>query len=163
MSWPQHRSSGSTTGVIPMALRIAMEFFALGDVFEPMCLCDMSKWGRQPTKNMTSFFAVALCFTLRPFNQERRSCLSPSLAIIRIHEYICPDWVGLPSRPSVLASTRESRMKSEKRTLYGHRCSQVRQVRHSHSLSLIHISEPTRLGMISYAVFCLKKKKTVKR
>src|SRR5450759_3916921 len=26
-------------------------------------------------------------------------------------------------------------------------------------LSLIHISEPTRLGMISYAVFCLKTKK----
>src|SRR5450756_3167837 len=24
-------------------------------------------------------------------------------------------------------------------------------------LSLIHISEPTRLGLISYAVFCLKK------
>src|SRR5450756_2982468 len=29
----------------------------------------------------------------------------------------------------------------------------------SQGLSLIHISEPTRLGMISYAVFCLKKKK----
>src|SRR5450759_999749 len=28
-------------------------------------------------------------------------------------------------------------------------------------LSLIHISEPTRLGMISYAVFCLKKKKDI--
>src|SRR5450756_229691 len=28
----------------------------------------------------------------------------------------------------------------------------------SPELSLIHISEPTRLGMISYAVFCLKKK-----
>src|SRR5450756_2966941 len=27
-----------------------------------------------------------------------------------------------------------------------------------YELSLIHISEPTRLGMISYAVFCLKKK-----
>src|SRR5660398_299200 len=27
------------------------------------------------------------------------------------------------------------------------------------SLSLIHISEPTRLRRISYAVFCLKKKK----
>src|SRR5665648_819041 len=27
----------------------------------------------------------------------------------------------------------------------------------SQDLSLIHISEPTRLGMISYAVFCLKK------
>src|SRR5450756_2294093 len=26
-------------------------------------------------------------------------------------------------------------------------------------MALIHISEPTRLGMISYAVFCLKKKK----
>ena len=30
-------------------------------------------------------------------------------------------------------------------------------------LSLIHISEPTRLGMISYAVFCLKKKKQEKK
>src|SRR5450756_106314 len=30
-------------------------------------------------------------------------------------------------------------------------------------LSLIHISEPTRLGMISYAVFCLKKKKKIIR
>src|SRR5450756_1784021 len=29
----------------------------------------------------------------------------------------------------------------------------------SPALSLIHISEPTRLGMISSAVFCLKKKK----
>src|SRR5659263_659409 len=28
-------------------------------------------------------------------------------------------------------------------------------------VSLIHISEPTRLGMISYAVFCLKKKKKI--
>ena len=31
-----------------------------------------------------------------------------------------------------------------------------------YELSLIHISEPTRLGMISYAVFCLKKKKKKK-
>src|SRR5665647_3927991 len=30
-------------------------------------------------------------------------------------------------------------------------------------LSLIHISEPTRRTPISYAVFCLKKKKNVKR
>src|SRR5665648_697533 len=38
----------------------------------------------------------------------------------------------------------------------------VRQARPLH-LSLIHISEPTRLGMISYAVFCLKNKnKTTK-
>eukprot|EP00825_Cyclidium_porcatum_P051183 TRINITY_DN9334_c0_g1_i1.p1 TRINITY_DN9334_c0_g1~~TRINITY_DN9334_c0_g1_i1.p1 ORF type:complete len:144 (+),score=12.01 TRINITY_DN9334_c0_g1_i1:130-561(+) len=33
------------------------------------------------------------------------------------------------------------------------------RVNHNFDLSLIHISEPTRLGMISYAVFCLKKKK----
>src|SRR5665648_1164785 len=32
-----------------------------------------------------------------------------------------------------------------------------------YGLSLIHISEPTRLGMISYAVFCLKKKKKKKK
>src|SRR5450759_5734862 len=30
------------------------------------------------------------------------------------------------------------------------------QMRQGKYLSLIHISEPTRLGMISYAVFCLK-------
>eukprot|EP00658_Telonema_sp_P-2_P070449 TRINITY_DN5995_c0_g1_i2.p1 TRINITY_DN5995_c0_g1~~TRINITY_DN5995_c0_g1_i2.p1 ORF type:complete len:110 (-),score=33.81 TRINITY_DN5995_c0_g1_i2:30-359(-) len=30
-------------------------------------------------------------------------------------------------------------------------------------LSLIHISEPTRLLSISYAVFCLKKKKKTKK
>src|SRR5665648_761345 len=34
----------------------------------------------------------------------------------------------------------------------------LRQDSDGYSLSLIHISEPTRLGMISYAVFCLKKK-----
>src|SRR5678815_5903274 len=31
-----------------------------------------------------------------------------------------------------------------------------------HNMSLIHISEPTRLLSISYAVFCLKKKKKKK-
>ena len=33
----------------------------------------------------------------------------------------------------------------------------------SFELSLIHISEPTRLLSISYAVFCLKKNKHTKR
>src|SRR5450756_1755926 len=36
---------------------------------------------------------------------------------------------------------------------------QVSSIRAPIELSLIHISEPTRLGMISYAVFCLKTKK----
>src|SRR5450756_410184 len=30
----------------------------------------------------------------------------------------------------------------------------IQQVKSTRDLSLIHISEPTRLGMISYAVFC---------
>src|SRR5678816_2584026 len=34
----------------------------------------------------------------------------------------------------------------------------VRDIRTTQGLSLIHISEPTRLLSISYAVFCLKKK-----
>ena len=34
---------------------------------------------------------------------------------------------------------------------------------HHLQLSLFHISEPTRLLSISYAVFCLKKKRTVSR
>src|SRR5450756_409250 len=42
---------------------------------------------------------------------------------------------------------------------FGPVCSVGQVPREGRSLSLIHISEPTRLGMISYAVFCLKKKK----
>src|SRR5660398_308468 len=37
-------------------------------------------------------------------------------------------------------------------------CTSIYECR-TYSLSLIHISEPTRLRRISYAVFCLKKKK----
>ena len=36
---------------------------------------------------------------------------------------------------------------------------QLSVIRREYALSLIHISEPTRLLSISYAVFCLKKKK----
>src|SRR5450759_3039750 len=42
---------------------------------------------------------------------------------------------------------------------YGDQLAGLRGVLAVIVLSLIHISEPTRLGMISYAVFCLKKKK----
>src|SRR5450756_3164050 len=44
-------------------------------------------------------------------------------------------------------------------------CTRLPGLRHRGGgrLSLIHISEPTRLGMISYAVFCLKKKKKNKK
>ena len=37
------------------------------------------------------------------------------------------------------------------------------KVQRPHILSLIHISEPTRQAEISYAVFCLKKKKKTAR
>src|SRR5450756_3074617 len=43
------------------------------------------------------------------------------------------------------------------RSLYGKDPTSA-QAQTALKLSLIHISEPTRLGMISYAVFCLKKK-----
>src|SRR5450759_300599 len=35
---------------------------------------------------------------------------------------------------------------------------EIIRIRALQNFTLIHISEPTRLGMISYAVFCLKKK-----
>ena len=38
-------------------------------------------------------------------------------------------------------------------------CAKVCDALAGRTLSLIHISEPTRLLSISYAVFCLKKKK----
>ena len=39
---------------------------------------------------------------------------------------------------------------------------QMTQMNQAQLLSLIHISEPTRQAEISYAVFCLKKKKKIK-
>src|SRR5450756_2801386 len=56
-----------------------------------------------------------------------------------------PD-MGQPPRDHVLVRTIGSEAAAEARIGAGL------------ALSLIHISEPTRLGMISYAVFCLKKK-----
>src|SRR5450756_2644656 len=56
----------------------------------------------------------------------------------------------LPSPPTEQSPDRRRLVCRERR----------KQVRR---LSLIHISEPTRLGMTSYAVFCLKKKKKTKK
>eukprot|EP00658_Telonema_sp_P-2_P079957 TRINITY_DN786_c0_g1_i10.p1 TRINITY_DN786_c0_g1~~TRINITY_DN786_c0_g1_i10.p1 ORF type:complete len:163 (-),score=51.87 TRINITY_DN786_c0_g1_i10:39-527(-) len=39
---------------------------------------------------------------------------------------------------------------------------EIKEILTTYDLSLIHISEPTRLLSISYAVFCLKKKKKKK-
>src|SRR5450756_1991145 len=53
------------------------------------------------------------------------------------------------------AFLRHRREVVTRRTVYELR--KARERGHVLELSLIHISEPTRLGMISYAVFCLKK------
>eukprot|EP00658_Telonema_sp_P-2_P030287 TRINITY_DN2289_c0_g1_i3.p2 TRINITY_DN2289_c0_g1~~TRINITY_DN2289_c0_g1_i3.p2 ORF type:complete len:107 (-),score=17.45 TRINITY_DN2289_c0_g1_i3:66-386(-) len=45
------------------------------------------------------------------------------------------------------------------RTIYEYLSSEIQSSAMYVFLSLIHISEPTRLLSISYAVFCLKKKK----
>src|SRR5450756_2086547 len=61
-------------------------------------------------------------------------------------------WVG-PSQTVLLASRLLTRLEELGQVLLD-RFGQRQRDKHSH-LSLIHISEPTRLGMISYAVFCL--------
>ena len=45
------------------------------------------------------------------------------------------------------------------RKILSHENTRVIAIDRDIELSLIHISEPTRLRRISYAVFCLKKKK----
>src|SRR5450759_5083401 len=55
----------------------------------------------------------------------------------------CILYFYIPMNPDLAFLAEQPRLASWRRRLY--------------SLSLIHISEPTRLGMISYAVFCLKK------
>src|SRR5450756_968119 len=60
-----------------------------------------------------------------------------------------PNQRSLRDRPFLSVSAREPRARQPPRDGAAH-------PQPCRSLSLIHISEPTRLGMISYAVFCLK-------
>src|SRR5450756_2867588 len=62
----------------------------------------------------------------------------------RVRDYIVEQLSALGLRSQI-----------QQATAIGTRYQQAGRVQ---NLSLIHISEPTRLGMISYAVFCLKKK-----
>src|SRR5450756_124754 len=63
-----------------------------------------------------------------------------------------PDTRGPAVAPTDQVHRTEFKPLNKTRRIFGHLPVSKR------SLSLIHISEPTRLGMISYAVFCLKKK-----
>src|SRR5450759_4139915 len=76
------------------------------------------------------------------------------------------DQVAEEDRPPLGARVRLERLEEPLEIAVDVPDDQDGQVVYAHSrhrtmliLSLIHISEPTRLGMISYAVFCLKKKK----
>src|SRR5450756_3056390 len=67
---------------------------------------------------------------------------------------------GLPLR--VARGNQEEEEAPSRPPLFYPRRPETMAHRRQRRLSLIHISEPTRLGMISYAVFCLKKKKKKK-
>src|SRR5678815_476164 len=86
-----------------------------------------------------------------PFYQERRAALDPrNVAACKARggrtEPVC-----LAGVPACVIHHRDA----------GRSCTDSSQCRGKCviDLSLIHISEPTRLLSISYAVFCLKKKK----
>src|SRR5660397_220899 len=68
----------------------------------------------------------------------------------------------LYQRPHQCFAVRRSNIRSPLSPLLLTQVSEQVVQRSLYSLSLIHISEPTRLRRISYAVFCLKKKKRKK-
>src|SRR5665648_1174796 len=72
--------------------------------------------------------------------------------------WVTPVTGHVPSRSSFIAPATASGL-SDMGILPGSNggVQELRAVEQVGHLSLIHISEPTRLGMISYAVFCLKK------
>ena len=75
--------------------------------------------------------------------------LARAQALLADSEETPPYFIGL----QVIEVERVA-VAAEEGAIQGHRPTRLRRV-----LSLIHISEPTRLALISYAVFCLKKKK----
>src|SRR5450759_1357162 len=78
------------------------------------------------------------------------------LAMIQEHRMILKAIErGVPEERIAKALNVDVQSIVRKRRLLEGICPEVAEIL---KLSLIHISEPTRLGMISYAVFCLKKK-----
>src|SRR5450759_714454 len=82
----------------------------------------------------------------------RHSCPHPAFSGQRVHS-LSRNSGALPN--TVAAACVASTTTPAGRLVSGHVTTRCPRYFH---LSLIHISEPTRLGMISYAVFCLKKK-----
>src|SRR5450756_2113490 len=74
-----------------------------------------------------------------PFRAVRRLRMSYRPASMQSHRFMTELWAEGAPKLKILSSSWKS---------------MVEQERLDKPLSLIHISEPTRLGMISYAVFC---------
>ena len=138
---------------------------------------------RFPTRKMSDRVRIHAAFTLHSFLGVtiRGSVVVHTRRLCSQHAWACSDAVVFKYRrgyPALVSSglrrysVRKYRVRWRTRppsTCY-YRRFQTSQSSHilacrrrlgisGEHLSLIHISEPTRLGMISYAVFCLKKKK----
>eukprot|EP00658_Telonema_sp_P-2_P051955 TRINITY_DN40076_c0_g1_i1.p1 TRINITY_DN40076_c0_g1~~TRINITY_DN40076_c0_g1_i1.p1 ORF type:complete len:104 (-),score=25.56 TRINITY_DN40076_c0_g1_i1:58-369(-) len=90
-----------------------------------------------------------------------RSTLSSSSAASDVYkrQENCTLHIAEPGNSQAQAAAQGDSRKGKHRTTSAH--GQLASGRNGFTgnLSLIHISEPTRLLSISYAVFCLKKKK----
>src|SRR5665648_232838 len=96
-----------------------------------------------------TFLANGMSMSVHPpLLKERRKGEKGKKAIFANHLFA---FFPLPPLPSGTIRARPQTPQG-----LGHLRHHVRKLL---GLSLIHISEPTRLGMISYAVFCLKKQK----
>src|SRR5450756_1624889 len=88
---------------------------------------------------------------LRAVEHVRRRRTAPLLehAHVPAVARVAPPHARVPPAPAVLDHPREAALAARE--------DPRGELARGALLSLIHISEPTRLGMISYAVFCLKK------
>ena len=107
---------------------------------------------------------IAGIFNIKSQTPELRS---KALKMAQKIRHRGPDWSGIyVGGSAILAHERLSIVdpQSGGQPLYSPDRKQILAVNGEiYNLSLIHISEPTRQAEISYAVFCLKKKKTKKK
>src|SRR5678810_1453229 len=110
----------------------------------------------RPAMSTTFIFRYAsLAWLLHFRSNEPCQAATASLAYVVSHSTIA-SWSGTSASGPVSVDAR--------RRLFDQISPPGRVPPHwARTLSLIHISEPTRQAEISYAVFCLKKKKKIKR
>ena len=81
--------------------------------------------------------------------------ITPGQKMTILHNISFNDWRAGPHIAPLVTLTREEVTQRKEAS--------ITLEKELYALSLIHISEPTRQAEISYAVFCLKKKKTKKK